>query len=160
MRTEAHRREREILETGIHWITVVKPFYMLLLAAVMFFLSFFLIKKKGVLRDIAPWDSSCTPLRCGVRFGYRELYRRRDIWVATNLKVIDKKVVFNHWERSTTYPAGNRRWAGFSATERSRSRRQRKTRPQFRLSKLFSLRRNKLRLKKLLSAERLFMSLT
>jgi len=101
MRTKLREGERKALETRTHWITVVKPFFMFLLAGFLFILAFFLIKEGGVLRDIAVWTTVVLLFAAACNFGYRELYRRRDIWVVTNLRVIDEKGVFNRYTKES-----------------------------------------------------------
>ena len=101
MRTKLREGEQKVLETRTHWITVVKPFLVFLLAVALFFLSFFLIKEKGFLRDIAVWVTAILLVVSACHFGYRELYRRRDIWVVTNLRVIDEKGVFNRYTKES-----------------------------------------------------------
>ena len=101
MRTKLREGEQKVLETRTHWITVVKPFFMLFLAAVLFNLAFFLIKERGVLRYIAVWTTGVLLFAAACNFGYRELYRRRDIWVVTNLRVIDEKGVFNRYTKES-----------------------------------------------------------
>ena len=101
MRTKLREGEQKVLETRTHWITVVKPFFVLLFAAVLFILAFFLIKERGVLRYIAVWTTGVLLFAAACNFGYRELYRRRDIWVVTNLRVIDEKGVFNRYTKES-----------------------------------------------------------
>lgn len=101
MRTKLREGEEKALETRTHWITVVKPFFTLLLAAVLFVLALFLIKEKSALRDIAVWTTVVLLVAAACNFGYRELYRRRDIWAVTNLRVIDEKGVFNRYTKES-----------------------------------------------------------
>jgi uncharacterized membrane protein YdbT with pleckstrin-like domain len=101
MRTKLREGEEKVLETRTHWITVAKPFFVFLIAVVLLVLSFFLIKERGVLRDVAVWTTAILLFAAACNFGYRELYRRRDIWAVTNLRVIDEKGVFNRYTKES-----------------------------------------------------------
>ncbi len=101
MRTKLREGEEKVLETRTHWITVIRPFFTLLLAAALFLLALFLIKERGILRDIAVWTTAVLLFVAACNFWYRELYRRRDIWAVTNLRVIDEKGVFNRYTKDS-----------------------------------------------------------
>ena len=101
MRTKLREGEQKVLETRTHWITVVRPFFEFFFAAVLFMLALFLIKERSVLRDIAVWTTGVLLFAAACHFGYRELYRRRDIWAVTNLRVIDEKGVFNRYTKES-----------------------------------------------------------
>jgi len=91
MRTKLREGERAVFETRAHWITVVKPFIVLVLAAALSVLSFVLLKEPVSYRPAARWAGGALVLLAFLHFGYREWYRRRDLWVVTNLRVIDEK---------------------------------------------------------------------
>jgi membrane protein YdbS with pleckstrin-like domain len=93
MRSKLRDHERRLFETRTHWLSMWKPFLVFLATAVFLYFAYF-------------WSSpgSSTPalrkislvlfVLGGLYFAYRELYRRRDIWVVTNLRVIDERGIF------------------------------------------------------------------
>ncbi len=101
MRTKLRDGERLIFETRAHWITVVKPFLLLLLAIALFVLSFVLVKEKTVLRDAARWVCGALLAAAAVTFGYCEWFRRRDIWAVTNLRVVDEQGIFRRYSKES-----------------------------------------------------------
>jgi uncharacterized membrane protein YdbT with pleckstrin-like domain len=101
MRTKLREGEKKILETRTHWLRVVKPFLVFFLAAALFVLSFVLLKEQGAPRDIVRWATAVFLVLSACNFGYRELDRRRDIWVVTDLRVIDEKGVFSRYSKES-----------------------------------------------------------
>jgi membrane protein YdbS with pleckstrin-like domain len=95
MRTKLRPGEKKVLETRAHWLTVLIPFLVLILAL-------------AATIAVYAWIEKETDFVKGLRivclvflavvflwFLYREIYRRRDIWAVTNLRVIDERGVFN-----------------------------------------------------------------
>jgi membrane protein YdbS with pleckstrin-like domain len=94
MRTQLRAEEQKILETRTHWMTVVKPFLILLLAVALFILCQFFIHIEGDLGGIVRWASALFLAGAVLVFLYREIYRRRDLWAVTNLRIIDEDGIF------------------------------------------------------------------
>ena len=93
MRTKLRDHEKNLFETRTHWLSMWKPFLILLAAAVFLFIAYFRMDPGGAtptLRKI----SLIIFVLAALYFAYRELYRRRDIWVVTNLRVIDERGIF------------------------------------------------------------------
>ncbi len=101
MRTRLRPNEHKLLETRTHWITVVKPFLLLLLAAAVFILFQFVVHIDGDLSGILRWASVIFLVAAALYFLYREIYRRRDIWVVTNLRVIDERGIFTLYSKES-----------------------------------------------------------
>jgi uncharacterized membrane protein YdbT with pleckstrin-like domain len=89
------------LETRTHWLTVVKPFFLFLLSILVFILCFFLIRKNNDFIRIIRWATVIFLAGAALNFIYREIYRRRDIWVVTNLRIIDEKGVFSLYSKES-----------------------------------------------------------
>jgi membrane protein YdbS with pleckstrin-like domain len=93
MRTKLRDHERNIFQTRTHWLSMWKPLLVLLAAAAFLYAAYFRLDPGGatpVLRKI----SLVLFALAAVYFAYREMYRRRDIWVVTNLRVIDERGIF------------------------------------------------------------------
>ena len=101
MRTKLREGERKIFETRAHWITVVKPFLVLLLAVVLMVLSFVLIKEETVFKRASHWACGALLAAAVLYFGYCEWFRRRDIWAVTNLRVVDEKGIFRRYSKES-----------------------------------------------------------
>jgi membrane protein YdbS with pleckstrin-like domain len=101
MRTKLRPGESKVLETRTHWLTVVKPFLLMVLAVCLFILCFFLIHKKNDFITVCRWASAIFLVITALYFIYREIYRRRDIWAVTNLRVIDEKGVFTLYSKES-----------------------------------------------------------
>jgi uncharacterized membrane protein YdbT with pleckstrin-like domain len=101
MRTKLRDGERKIFETRAHWITVAKPFLVFLLAAVLLILSFALIKERTAIGQAARWACGVILAAAGLNFGYREWFRRRDIWAVTNLRVVDEQGIFRRYSKES-----------------------------------------------------------
>jgi len=101
MRTRLREGERKIFETRAHWITVIKPFLVLLLAVVLMALSFFLIKENTVFKRISLWACAALLFVAALYFGYCEWFRRRDIWAVTNLRVVDEQGIFRRYSKES-----------------------------------------------------------
>ena len=101
MRTRLRPNEQKLLETRTHWMTVVKPFLLLLLAVAVFILFQFGVHIDGDLGGILRWASVIFLAGTALYSLYREIYRRRDIWVVTNLRVIDERGIFTLYSKES-----------------------------------------------------------
>lgn len=101
MRTQLRPGEEMVLETRTHWLTVVKPFLVLLLGIFVFILCFFLVRKNTDFIRIIRWLSLVLLAGTALNFIYREFFRRRDIWAVTNLRIIDEKGVFSLYTKES-----------------------------------------------------------
>lgn len=93
MRSKLRDHENSLFVTRTHWLTVWKAFVILAAAAVFVYVSF-LVVKPGPSVSTLRTASLIVFLVALLFFGYREWYRRRDIWVVTNLRVIDEEGIF------------------------------------------------------------------
>lgn len=101
MRTKLREGERMIFETRAHWITVVKPFLVLFAAAVLFLLSFVLVRYPTGLTRTVQWICGGLVIVAALHFAYWEWFRRRDIWAVTNLRVVDEKGIFRRFSKES-----------------------------------------------------------
>jgi len=101
MRTKLREGERKIFETRAHWITVIKPFLVFLLAIILMVLSFVLVKEQTVFSRFAHWACGVLVAVATLYFGYRECFRRRDIWAVTNLRVVDEQGIFRRYSKES-----------------------------------------------------------
>ena len=101
MRTKLRAGEKKILETRTHWLTVAKPFLFLMLTLSFFIVSLFLLNQSNNYVTALRWACGILLLVAGLNFLYREWYRRRDIWVVTNLRVIDENGVFSLYSKES-----------------------------------------------------------
>jgi uncharacterized membrane protein YdbT with pleckstrin-like domain len=101
MRTKLRDGERMIFETRAHWITVVKPFLVFLMAVVLFVLSFVLVKERTGVSRAAELACGALLFVAVLYFGYREWFRRRDIWAVTNLRVVDEQGIFRRFSKES-----------------------------------------------------------
>jgi len=101
MRTKLREGERLIFETRAHWISVVKPFLVLLAAAVLFVLSFVLAKVPTGLTRTVQWICGGLVIVAALYFAYWEWFRRRDIWAVTNLRVVDEMGIFRRYSKES-----------------------------------------------------------
>jgi membrane protein YdbS with pleckstrin-like domain len=93
MRTKLRDHETVLFKTNTHWLTVVWPF-LITLAALGFVYLAFVVAEPGPANKALRLASLIILAAAGLFFGYREWYRRRDIWVVTNLRVIDEEGIF------------------------------------------------------------------
>jgi uncharacterized membrane protein YdbT with pleckstrin-like domain len=102
MRTKLREGERLIFETRAHWISVVKPFLVLLAAVVLFVLSF-VLAGSPTTTAARTVQRICAGLLAiaALYFGYWEWFRRRDIWAVTNLRVVDEKGIFRRFSKES-----------------------------------------------------------
>jgi uncharacterized membrane protein YdbT with pleckstrin-like domain len=101
MRTKLREGERLIFETRAHWISVVKPFLILLAAAVLFLLSFVLVRYPTGLTRTVQWICGGLVIVAALYFAYWEWFRRRDIWAVTNLRVVDEMGIFRRYSKES-----------------------------------------------------------
>ena len=101
MRTKLRDGEQKVFETRAHWITVVKPFLVLLLAILLMVLSFVLVKEPTIFSRISHWACAALLLAAVLYFGYCEWFRRRDLWAVTNLRVIDEQGIFRRYSKES-----------------------------------------------------------
>lgn len=88
MRTKLKNSEKVLFKTQHHWVVLVNPFLISLFIFGLFVLFFF-------LRDNpSPWILVIGLFSFGY-FGYKYFERRYDIWVVTNLRIIDEQGVFS-----------------------------------------------------------------
>lgn len=93
MRTKLRDHETILFNTRTHWLTVWKAFLVLLLAVGFFVLAHF-VAEPGPANKALRLASLVILGLAVLFFAYREWYRRRDIWVVTNLRVIDEEGIF------------------------------------------------------------------
>ena len=93
MRTKLRDHETILFNTRTHWLTVWKAVLILLLAVGFVVLAFF-VAAPGPGNKTLRMASLIVLALAALYFAYREWYRRRDIWVVTNLRVIDEEGIF------------------------------------------------------------------
>jgi membrane protein YdbS with pleckstrin-like domain len=93
MRTKLREHETILFSTRTHWLTVWKAFVVLLAALAFVYVAFF-VAEPGSANKALRLASLILLAAALLFFGYREWYRRRDIWVVTNLRVIDEAGIF------------------------------------------------------------------
>lgn len=92
MRTELKKGEKDILVLKKHWFVLVKPALLLglfLLVTVIFYSAGSEVREAGNI-------SLFITFVVAIYFVYRIFARKFDIWVVTNLRVIDEFGVFSH----------------------------------------------------------------
>jgi uncharacterized membrane protein YdbT with pleckstrin-like domain len=82
MKTDLKKDEKAILETQQHWFVLIGPFILTLIASIIGFAA----GNYGILIAIVFL----------IYFIYKILYRNNNIWVVTNLRVIDEYGVFSN----------------------------------------------------------------
>ncbi len=93
MRTKLREHEAILFKTNTHWLTVIWPFLILIAALGFVWLAYF-VAEPGPANQALRMASLIILAAAALFFGYREWYRRRDIWVVTNLRVIDEEGIF------------------------------------------------------------------
>ena len=88
MRTKLKNNEQILFKTQHHWIVLVYPFIISLIIFGLFILLYSLISNASF------WIIIIGFLSFGY-FGYQYLERRFDIWVVTNLRILDEQGVFS-----------------------------------------------------------------
>ena len=88
MRTKLKNNEQILFKTQHHWIVLVYPFIISLVIFGLFILLYSLISNASF------WIIIIGLLSFGY-FGYQYLERRFDIWVVTNLRILDEQGVFS-----------------------------------------------------------------
>jgi membrane protein YdbS with pleckstrin-like domain len=100
MRTKLRDHETILFTTRTHWLTVWKAFVALLAALVLVYVAYAVVEPGPANRTIRL--ASLAVLAAALLFfGYREWYRRRDIWVVTNLRVIDEAGIFTLYSKES-----------------------------------------------------------
>ena len=102
MRTKLREGERLIFETRAHWITVIKPALVFLLALVLLVLSFVLVKNPGPAK-IARLVCAALAVVAAGYFGYFEWFRRTDLWAVTNLRVVDEMGILKRYSKESPF---------------------------------------------------------
>jgi len=100
MRTKLREGERLIFQTRAHWVTVLKPAIVLILALALFLVSLLAIKNEGVAK-VARLICGLLLVGAAGYFGYYEWFRRCDIWAVTNLRVIDEMGIFKRYSKES-----------------------------------------------------------
>lgn len=93
MRTKLRDNETILFNTRTHWLTVWKAF-LILVVALAFVIAAYFVMEPGPANRTIRLVSLVVLLVALLYFGYCEWYRRRDIWVVTNLRVIDEEGIF------------------------------------------------------------------
>ena len=88
MRTKLKNGEKVLFKTQHHWVVLVNPFLISLLIFGLFVLLYAVKENGGI------WILIIVFLSFGY-FGYKYFERRFDIWVVTNLRIIDEQGVFS-----------------------------------------------------------------
>lgn len=88
MRTKPKNNEKILFKTQHHWVVLVNSFLISLFIFGLFVLFFFLKDNPS------PWILVIGLFSFGY-FGYKYFERRFDIWVVTNLRIIDEQGVFS-----------------------------------------------------------------
>ena len=88
MRTKLKNNEKILFKTQHHWVVLVNSFLISLFIFGLFVLFFFLKDNPS------PWILLTGLFSFGY-FGYKYFERRFDIWVVTNLRIIDEQGVFS-----------------------------------------------------------------
>jgi uncharacterized membrane protein YdbT with pleckstrin-like domain len=88
MRTSLKNNEKILFKTQHHWIVLIQPFLISLVIYGLIVLTFALIKNASVWLLILG-------LLSFLYFLYKYLERKYDIWVVTNLRIIDEQGLFS-----------------------------------------------------------------
>ncbi len=88
MRTKLKNNETILFKTQHHWIVLVYPFLISLIILGLFILLYSVISNASIWLIVVGLFSFSY-------FGYKYLERRYDIWVVTNLRIIDEQGVFS-----------------------------------------------------------------
>jgi len=100
MRTKLRDHERKLFETRTHWLTLWKVFLFLVVALIFFYIAHFRAEA-GDAGHILRMASLIVLAIAALVFGYREWYRRRDIWIVTNLRVIDERGILTLYTKES-----------------------------------------------------------
>ena len=101
MRTKLREGERLIFQTRAHWITVVKPAIVLILALALLILSYALVKPEEGIAKFAHAVCGILLIAAALYFGYYEWFRRTDLWAVTNLRVVDEMGIFKRFSKES-----------------------------------------------------------
>jgi membrane protein YdbS with pleckstrin-like domain len=89
------------LETRAHWLTVAVPFLVLVLAIAAAVAAYTMPESETGLVRFLRIAALAVLVIIALWFGYREVYRRRDIWAVTNFRVIDERGVFTLYTKES-----------------------------------------------------------
>jgi uncharacterized membrane protein YdbT with pleckstrin-like domain len=103
MRTKLREGERLIFETRAHWITVLKPAIVFVLALLLLVLSFVLLKQEASIAPVAHLVCAALAVVAAGYFGYFEWFRRTDIWAVTNLRVVDEMGILKRYSKESPF---------------------------------------------------------
>jgi uncharacterized membrane protein YdbT with pleckstrin-like domain len=85
MKTQLKKDEKVILETKLHWFTLIIPFLILAAGAVI-----------GILLAGASGYWLLITLAAAIYFTYKVVERNNNIWAVTNLRIVDEFGVFSN----------------------------------------------------------------
>lgn len=88
MRTKLKTNEKLLFKTHKHWIVLVQPFIISLIIYGFIILIYALIKDAGIWLPILGLTSF-------LYFAFKYMERKFDIWVVTNLRIIDEQGLFS-----------------------------------------------------------------
>lgn len=88
MRTSLKNNEKVLFKTQHHWIVLIQPFLISLVIYGLVVLTF------ALLKDASVW-LLILGLLSFLYFLYKYLERKYDIWVVTNLRIIDEQGLFS-----------------------------------------------------------------
>lgn len=88
MRTSLKQNEKIIFKTQHHWIVLLQPFFISLVIFALFILYY------SVVTNASIWIL-VIGLLSFLYFGFKYLERKYDIWVVTNLRIIDEQGLFS-----------------------------------------------------------------
>lgn len=88
MRTTLKANEKIIFKTQHHWVVLIQPFVISLI------IYGFIILLYALVKDMTIWIP-ILGLSSFLYFGFKYLERQYDIWVVTNLRIIDEQGLFS-----------------------------------------------------------------
>lgn len=88
MRTKVKNNEKILFKTQHHWVVLVIPFLISLVIFGLFILLYSILTEKNLWIIVIGLFSFSY-------FGYKYIERRCDIWVVTNLRILDEQGVFS-----------------------------------------------------------------
>lgn len=99
MRTELKKGEKKVLVLKKHWIVLVKPALLLGFSVLVTIIFYIFYSAKSEIKgagNIFLFITLAITLVTALYFVYKIFARKFDIWVVTNLRVIDEYGVFSH----------------------------------------------------------------
>jgi len=88
MRTNLKQNEKIIFKTQHHWIVLIQPFIISLIFYGFIILLYALVKEMSIWIPVLGLSSF-------LYFFYKYMERKYDIWVVTNLRIIDEQGLFS-----------------------------------------------------------------